>query len=526
MIVKVTRGARMSGLVYYLLGEGRHEEHTEQRVIAASVGIEVPLGRELSASEARDLVLQLNTPMALYGREIRRGHVWHLSMSNRDDDRPLSEEQWAEAVRHVMAKVGFDDADKAPAPWAAFHHGRSASGNDHVHVAVCLVREDGTEADTHGDYFRLSDAARELEERFGLVVVAGRHGQTATRWPGRAEWEITERQGGLEQPGPGHSDDPVSLPRMLVAREDLAVIVRGVAAASRDEAEFVRRLWDAGIETRARTAAGDTSQVAGYAVRPIDTERWWAGGKLAKDLSLPSLRRDWEPVTDQVAAWRRPQRDAGALRGRDVDDLSDEQRAGLEGREWEAVPNGQWELAARWARSATDDITSGAADHSSVADRAAGLAAALSARLEPTEQGPLRHLAHELSRYPHPRRTAPPRGETPRFRAALATAATVALQGTRTGQTAAVLALVIELVRLADTLAQLHETRQHLEYARALRRSTAPVAASLPTAHVSADSEPPGIDPGVPTPAAPTVSRLDPRTEARQQPQEQRGFER
>lgn len=38
---------------------------------------------------------------------------------------------------------------------------------------MCLVCEDGIVAGTHNDDKRLADAAREREERYGLVVVGG-----------------------------------------------------------------------------------------------------------------------------------------------------------------------------------------------------------------------------------------------------------------------------------------------------------------------------------------------------------------
>ena len=59
MIPKITRGADTPGLVRYLLGPGRHEEHHDQRVIAAAAGIEVPVGVTLSDDVRRDLAVQM-----------------------------------------------------------------------------------------------------------------------------------------------------------------------------------------------------------------------------------------------------------------------------------------------------------------------------------------------------------------------------------------------------------------------------------------------------------------------------------
>ena len=48
-----------------------------------------------------------------------------------------------------VAKMGFDDHEgtKAPTRWVAARHGLSAGGNDHVHLVVNLVREDGIKAE-------------------------------------------------------------------------------------------------------------------------------------------------------------------------------------------------------------------------------------------------------------------------------------------------------------------------------------------------------------------------------------------
>ena len=62
--------------------------------------------------------------------------------------------------------MGFTEASgKAPCRWVAVRHGLSKNGNDHVHIAVSLVREDGTKAMTHNDYKRAQeDGLRDIKE--------------------------------------------------------------------------------------------------------------------------------------------------------------------------------------------------------------------------------------------------------------------------------------------------------------------------------------------------------------------------
>ncbi len=67
-----------------------------------------------------------------------------------------------------MALMGFDQTDSlAGCRWVAVRHGLSAGGNDHVHVVVNLVREDGTKAGVHNDRRRAQQAYRQLEAEFG-----------------------------------------------------------------------------------------------------------------------------------------------------------------------------------------------------------------------------------------------------------------------------------------------------------------------------------------------------------------------
>jgi hypothetical protein len=288
VIPNVTRGADGAGLVRYLFGAGKANEHTDQRVIAAGEGIEARQGVPLSHDEVADLAAQLEVPKRLYGTEVAGGHVWHLSLANPAADRELSDGEWAGVVKATMDRLGFSSASgKAPCPWVAVRHGRSSAGNDHVHVAVSLVREDGTKATTWLDWVRLSELCGDFERRLGLTVVEGRsHGGLPA--PGRAEIEAAARRGRLE-----------------TERETLARTVRAAAVLSRDEAEFVRRLRSGGVLARPRYATGGTTEVVGYSValRPVEGAQpiWFGGGKLGRDLALPALRVAWDRSGDTEA---------------------------------------------------------------------------------------------------------------------------------------------------------------------------------------------------------------------------------
>ncbi len=136
----------------------------------------------------------------------------------------------------------------------------------------------------------LSRVCAELEHTYGLSVVEGREGRGM---PGlsRAELERTAREQ-LAEP-----------PRVTLAR-----LVREASVASKDEAEFVRRLRGSGALVRPRFETGGQHEVVGYSVAIRTTGGaapiWFGGGKLAKDLTLPHLRQFWPASNDDRAGGR------------------------------------------------------------------------------------------------------------------------------------------------------------------------------------------------------------------------------
>ena len=253
-------------------------------------------------------------------------HVWHCSLSLRADEGQLSDEQWSQITTDFVRAMEFDDnqGTKAPCRWVAVRHGLSGDGNDHVHLAVSLVRDDGTKASTHKDFYRAQQAARALEVVHGLErlesSVAGEPGATRgftpaeqrkaeerAAWVARTTIEKRDGAGAWDQLTPDERRAEVARRwRLNLPREVLARKVRGCATASADEAEFVRRLRKTGLLVRPRFAEGTQDVIAGYSVaeRPASrAERpvWYGGNRLARDLGLTRLREHtgWpdDPVT-------------------------------------------------------------------------------------------------------------------------------------------------------------------------------------------------------------------------------------
>jgi len=334
VITKMQRGTRTRGLVEYLFGPGRAEEHTNQRIVAAWdeawQGITHPDGvqRALLTAEVDAPVHKL--PEAAKPAE----HVYHVSISNHGQDRNLSDEEWATVARAVADKLGLSGTDtRAGARWFAVHHGAASGDRDHIHFVATLVREDGRGIYLNKDKLALREVAKEMAARFGLAVRTRDPGAGA-RGLSRPELALSQdpvladpvqqravdtvkaatNEGGEQQPdrtgaagAAVESAAPVEVPRRRLERT-----VRAAAMAASTESEWLARLGELGVAVEARWARGG-DRVVGYRVALLDPPReqgrskavWFGGGKLAHDLTLPALRAGWTRAGDPATAWRR-----------------------------------------------------------------------------------------------------------------------------------------------------------------------------------------------------------------------------
>ena len=256
MITKVVHGWRPAGLVRYLMGSGRAQEHTNPRVIAAWDGRDAAwqpivgadgrllLGPLITALEAPAIAAGLPTTGSGSGK---RGYVWHCSVRVAAGDRVLSDGEWASIARTLLHDAGIaEDGDRGGPRWVAVRH-----ADDHIHIAVVLVRQDDFRRIwPRHDYARLRVAAREIERRYGLTVTAPADG-TAARASSRAELEKAARRGAVP------------------ARVELRRAVRRAAIAAHDVDSFVLVLCASGYRVTVRR--GPSGDALGYAVaRPDD----------------------------------------------------------------------------------------------------------------------------------------------------------------------------------------------------------------------------------------------------------------
>ncbi|WP_343320535.1 hypothetical protein AAFM46_16765 (plasmid) [Arthrobacter sp. TMP15] len=322
MIGKIKKGHRMIGLVQYLAGPGRANEHTDIHVVCSSELIAtVSDGMELDAQSTMALGHEMNHPKKVYHPEnSKRAQVFHVSLSLDPTQGVKDDDFWDTMVREYLHDMEMDGTDgKPPMRWTAIRHGVSSNGNDHVHIAVSMIREDGTWWNADKDFMRSSATLRTIEKKHCLRILGqgvktrgyaegelqsvarrramAKHTHEANQSAGMVPWSLLDRT----------SREHMITEQALVEqpRFEIALKVRAAGAGSRSEAEYVRRLRGNSLLVRPYFAKGGTGKVAGYSVamRPTQGERpiWYGGGTLAKDLSLPALRAGW-PVDSAVEA--------------------------------------------------------------------------------------------------------------------------------------------------------------------------------------------------------------------------------
>ncbi len=279
MIGKVLRGTNVRGLLYYLYGPGRANEHTNPNLVAgfADPAELEPERRPGGAPDLRRLAGLLAQPVTVLGTRGCPTPVWHCSVRAAPDDRVLSDDEWVQVAAGIMDRTGLAPADDDRAVrWVAIRH-----APDHIHLVATLARQDGGKASTWNDFYRVREACQDAERRFGLRATAPAD-RTAGRRATRAETEQAARRGWGE-----------------TARAALRREVCTAAAAAGGDQEFFARLREAGVLVRLRHSTIAPGQVTGYAVGLArHTARdggviWYGGGKLAADLTLPKLRTRW-----------------------------------------------------------------------------------------------------------------------------------------------------------------------------------------------------------------------------------------
>ncbi len=276
MIGKVTRGSDLGGLLRYLFGPGRANEHTRPHLVASWRGDDPDALADLEPDQSRgrpdvaDLTARMALPLQLQPDVDRP--VWQCSMRTAPGDRVLTDAEWAEVARDVVHRAGFaPHGDEAACRWVAVRH-----ADDHIHIAVVLARMDGQPVNTFLDWPKVHAASRAAEHRLGLQTVPApsRASRTAGRSPTRAEIEKTHRTtSGRNARAMRGRASQVETPRRWLTRQ-----VRAAAAGASSREDFTDQLTVRGVLVTWRQSQLVPGQVTGYAVgRPGDVDG--AGGR-------------------------------------------------------------------------------------------------------------------------------------------------------------------------------------------------------------------------------------------------------
>ncbi|MFI9311214.1 relaxase/mobilization nuclease domain-containing protein [Streptomyces triculaminicus] len=279
------------GLLDYLYGPGKRDEHTDPHMVASWDDPYVEDPARSPHMTIADLALILDAPVYALLSKRPAQHVYHVAVRNAPEDRLLTDEEWARVAREMMhasgiAKHGDDQACR----WVAIRH-----ADDHIHIVATKARQDGRQPRLRQDIPKMHAVARKFEVEFGLRRLT--HGdKTARKWPKTGEQEKATRRG-LSEP----------------VRETLQRTVREAAAAAVSDDDFFTRLTASGVRVKQRVAPD--GNITGYSVAmPGDRDSgqravWFPGARLASDLSLPRVRERWQnpvsvPVVAPAEMWR------------------------------------------------------------------------------------------------------------------------------------------------------------------------------------------------------------------------------
>lgn len=269
MVPDVSTGSDTRGLINYLFGKGRHDEHTDPHIVAAwdTAGAPDP-GRDPETTYTQ-LAKRLDHHVDLRTRELGKQppkHVWHCPVRTAPGDRYLADAEWAEVARHVVAATGIaPKGDDQACRWIAVRH-----ADDHIHILATTVRADGRRPRTNRDGWRAQKECRKIEAEFGLRRLKSGD-LTAPKTPTGAERAKAERLG-----------------QEVTTREWLRERAYEVAAAVHNIDDYFTVLSSLGIQVKPRVST-KTGEVDGYSLAAPGDTIFFGGSKLSPDLSYKRL---------------------------------------------------------------------------------------------------------------------------------------------------------------------------------------------------------------------------------------------
>ncbi|WP_434593176.1 relaxase/mobilization nuclease domain-containing protein [Streptomyces sp. A5-4] len=288
MIPKIILGqGGTRGLIRYLYGKGQANEHVDPHLVASWNDFAPDPGRTPHRDPKeveKQLAAQLDQPVRMLGDRAPTTTFWHCPVRAAPEDPILTDAQWAEVARRIVAAAGVaPDGDEQACRWVAVRH-----ADDHIHIAATLVRQDGRRPQRNHDKRAVQKEARQIEAHYGLRRLKAGDG-TAAKRPTSKEHFKSKRLG-----------------QDTTAREVLRLRVRRAVAAADNEAEFFALLEATGVTVRLKRGPSGDALGCNFALPGNTNENgepvWFAGSTLSPDLSLPKIRERLttsvpEPVT-------------------------------------------------------------------------------------------------------------------------------------------------------------------------------------------------------------------------------------
>ncbi|MEV0535592.1 relaxase/mobilization nuclease domain-containing protein [Kitasatospora sp. NPDC050463] len=287
-------GSNTRGLLAYLYGPGRHDEHHDPHIVASFAMLGMPDPSRDPLITLTQLARHLDEPVRLRNSEAGQkitGHVWHCPVRAAPEDRELSDAEWADIARRIVHATGIaPEGDELACRWIAVRH-----ADDHIHILATTVREDGRRPKLNNSGRRAGAECREIEKDYGLRQLGTGDG-TADKRPTQAEMHKAQRLG-WEQ----------------TSRQWLQERIRAAIPHAANAEQFLAYLQADGVEVKIRRLPSGDLQ--GYSVgRPGDLDKngrqiYLPGGKISPDLSLPKLQallEDGQPTEHPTARRNRP----------------------------------------------------------------------------------------------------------------------------------------------------------------------------------------------------------------------------
>lgn len=259
----------------YLFGPGRANEHTDPHLVASWNGFAPDPGRSPHRDPKeveKQLAAQLDQPVKILGDKAPKFTVWHCPVRAAPEDPILTDDQWAEVARRIVAAAGIaPDGDEDACHWVAVRH-----ADDHIHIAATLVRQDGRRPKRDYDQRAVQKTARNIEVDYGLRRLKAGDGTAARRATSKEHFKAKR------------------LGQDATPRDVLRLRVRRAVAAADSEAGFLFLLEATGVNVRLKRGPSGYALGCNFAL-PGDTNDqgepvYYAGSTLAPDLSLPMIR--------------------------------------------------------------------------------------------------------------------------------------------------------------------------------------------------------------------------------------------